>query len=280
MPFLPDGRPVDIMLNPLGVPSRMNIGQILELHLGMAGKNLGVHYATPVFDSATWADIQEEMKEAGMDEDGKVVLRNGRTGEPFDNRISVGVMYMVKLHHMVDDKLHARATGPYSLVTQQPLGGKAQFGGQRFGEMEVWALYAYGAAHVLQEILTVKADDIVGRVKVYEALVKGKTVNQAGVPESFRVLVKEFQALGLDMQVIDNDDNILEFKDMEEDDEKDDALRIEEIDTEASLEAGEIVHESDEEPLEDEFEEEDEEPDFDDLEFPGDEELSLEEGEI
>ena len=278
MPFLPDGRPVDIMLNPLGVPSRMNIGQILELHLGMAGKKLGVHYATPVFDSATWADIQEEMKEAGMDEDGKVVLRNGRTGEPFDNRISVGVMYMVKLHHMVDDKLHARATGPYSLVTQQPLGGKAQFGGQRFGEMEVWALYAYGAAHVLQEILTVKADDIVGRVKVYEALVKGKTVNQAGVPESFRVLVKEFQALGLDMQVIDNDDNTLEFKDMEEDDDKDDALRIEEIDTEASLEAGEIVHEGEEE-VADEFEEDEEEPDFDDLEFPGDE-IALEEGEI
>ena len=280
MPFLPDGRPVDIMLNPLGVPSRMNIGQILELHLGMAGKKLGVHYATPVFDSATWEDIQEEMKEAGMAEDGKVVLRNGRTGEPFDNRVSVGVMYMVKLHHMVDDKLHARATGPYSLVTQQPLGGKAQFGGQRFGEMEVWALYAYGAAHVLQEILTVKADDIVGRVKVYEALVKGKTVNQAGVPESFRVLVKEFQALGLDMQVIDNDDNILEFKDMEEDDDKEDALRIEEIDTEASIEAGEVVHESDEEPLNDEFEEEEEEPDFDDLEFPGDEGLDLEEGEI
>ncbi len=280
MPFLPDGRPVDIMLNPLGVPSRMNIGQILELHLGMAGKNLGVHYATPVFDSATWSDIQEEMQEAGMAEDGKVVLYNGRTGEPFDNRVSVGVMYMVKLHHMVDDKLHARATGPYSLVTQQPLGGKAQFGGQRFGEMEVWALYAYGAAHVLQEILTVKADDIVGRVKVYEALVKGKTVNQAGVPESFRVLVKEFQALGLDMQVIDNDDNILEFKDMEEDDDKDDALRIEEIDTEASIEAGEVVHESDEEPLDDDFEDEDEDPDFDDLEFPGDAELDLEEGEI
>ena len=278
MPFLPDGRPVDIMLNPLGVPSRMNIGQILELHLGMAGKKIGVHYATPVFDSATWEDIKEEMAEAGMAEDGKVILRNGRTGEPFDNRISVGVMYMVKLHHMVDDKLHARATGPYSLVTQQPLGGKAQFGGQRFGEMEVWALYAYGAAHVLQEILTVKADDIVGRVKVYEALVKGKTVNQAGVPESFRVLVKEFQALGLDMQVIDNDDNTLEFKDMEEDDDKDDALRIEEIDTEASLETGEIVHEGDEE-VADQFEEEDEEPDFDDLEFPGDE-IALEEGEI
>ena len=277
MPFMPDGRPVDVMLNPLGVPSRMNIGQILELHLGMAGKKLGVHYATPVFDSAKWSDIQAEMKEAGMEEDGKVVLRNGRTGEPFDHRISVGVMYMVKLHHMVDDKLHARATGPYSLVTQQPLGGKAQFGGQRFGEMEVWALYAYGAAHVLQEILTVKADDIVGRVKVYEALVKGKTVNQAGVPESFRVLVKEFQALGLDMQVIDNDDNILEFKDIEEDEDKDEAIRIDEIDTEASLEAGEIVTEGEEDleepPLE---EEEEDEPDLDDLEFPGD---ALDDGE-
>ena len=185
-----NGKPVDVMLNPLGVPSRMNIGQILELHLGMAGKLQGCHYATPVFDSATWEDIQEEMASAGMEKDGKTVLYNGRTGEPFDQRISVGVMYMLKLHHMVDDKLHARATGPYSLVTQQPLGGKAQFGGQRFGEMEVWALYAYGAAHVLQEILTVKADDIIGRVKVYEALVKGKTVNQAGVPESFRVLIK------------------------------------------------------------------------------------------
>ena len=268
MPFMPDGSPVDIMLNPLGVPSRMNIGQILELHLGMAGKKLGVHYATPVFDSATWGDIQEEMKEAGMDEDGKVVLRNGRTGEPFDNRVSVGIMYMVKLDHMVDDKLHARATGPYSLVTQQPLGGKAQFGGQRFGEMEVWALYAYGAAHVLQEILTVKADDIVGRVKVYEALVKGKTVNQAGVPESFRVLVKEFQALGLDMQVVDNDDNILEFKDIEAEEDNDQVLRIDEIDVSTPNAEGEEIPEPEaqEEPYEDdEFED-----DLDDLEFPGD----------
>ncbi len=264
MPYLPDGRPVDVMLNPLGVPSRMNIGQILELHLGMAGKKLGVHYATPVFDSASWEDIQEEMAEAGMDPDGKTVLYNGRTGEPFDQRISVGVMYMVKLHHMVDDKLHARATGPYSLVTQQPLGGKAQFGGQRFGEMEVWALYAYGAAHVLQEILTVKADDIVGRVKVYEALVKGKLVNQAGVPESFRVLVKEFQALGLDVQVVDNDDNILEFKDLEEEEEDTDTFRIEEI---------ELPTEENEEPFkeaETELEEEEEFDDLDDLEFPGD----------
>lgn len=267
MPFMPDGTPVDIMLNPLGVPSRMNIGQILELHLGMAGQKLKVHYATPVFDSATWDDIKEEMKEAGMSEDGKVILRNGRTGEPFDHPISVGVMYMVKLDHMVDDKLHARATGPYSLVTQQPLGGKAQFGGQRFGEMEVWALYAYGAAHVLQEILTVKADDIVGRVKVYEALVKGKTVNQAGVPESFRVLVKEFQALGLDMQVVDNDDNVLDFKDIESEDDKEEVLRIDEIDlkdepVEDDLKVDEYEPE--------EMDEEDDEPDLDDLEFPGD----------
>ena len=269
MPYLPDGRPVDVMLNPLGVPSRMNIGQILELHLGMAGKKLGVHYATPVFDSASWEDIQEEMKEAGMDPDGKTVLYNGRTGEPFDQRISVGVMYMVKLHHMVDDKLHARATGPYSLVTQQPLGGKAQFGGQRFGEMEVWALYAYGAAHVLQEILTVKADDIVGRVKVYEALVKGKLVNQAGVPESFRVLVKEFQALGLDVQVIDNDDNVLEFKDIEEEEDGDEPFRIEEIEIPSKDDEGEEPFEEvNEEEYNEDYTEEEEEDSLDDLEFP------------
>ena len=197
MPYLPDGTPVDVVLNPQGVPSRMNLGQILELHLGMAAKKLGVHVATPVFDGATIEEIYEMMDEAGMDQDGKTILYDGKTGEPFENRVSVGVMYMIKLHHMVDDKLHARSTGPYSLVTQQPLGGKAQFGGQRFGEMEVWALYAYGAAHVLQEIMTVKSDDVNGRVKVYEALVKGKTITTAGVPESFRVLIKEFQALGL-----------------------------------------------------------------------------------
>ena len=265
MPYLPDGRPVDIMLNPLGVPSRMNIGQILEVHLGMAGKKLGVHYATPVFDGATWEDILEEMKAAGMAEDGKVELRDGRTGEPFDHRINVGVMYMVKLHHMVDDKLHARATGPYSLVTQQPLGGKAQFGGQRFGEMEVWALYAYGASHVLQEILTVKADDITGRVKVYEALVKGKVVDQAGVPESFRVLVKEFQALALDVQIVDQNDNVLEFKEIEEDEDDTTSFRIDEIDLTKDDNPEEPVPEP--EPV-DEFAEEDK--DLDDLEFPGD----------
>ena len=277
MPYLPDGRPVDIMLNPLGVPSRMNIGQILEVHLGMAGKKLGVHYATPVFDGANIDDIHEEMREAGISEDGKVTLINGRTGEPFEHKVNVGVMYMVKLHHMVDDKLHARATGPYSLVTQQPLGGKAQFGGQRFGEMEVWALYAYGAAHVLQEILTIKSDDVIGRVKVYEALVKGKTVNQAGVPESFRVLIKEFQALGLNVQIIDNKDELLDLKDIEVEEEKEDLIKIDEIDmsdTEAMPEESDASAE--EEAYEDEFED-----DLDDLEFPGDLDLDseLEEGE-
>ncbi len=229
MPYLPDGTPVDIILNPQGVPSRMNLGQILELHLGMAAKKLGVYCATPVFDGATIDDISEMMEEAGLDKDGKTVLYDGRTGEPFENRVAVGVMYMIKLHHMVDDKLHARSTGPYSLVTQQPLGGKAQFGGQRFGEMEVWALYAYGAAHVLQEILTIKSDDVVGRVKVYEALVKGKNISQAGVPESFRVLIKEFQALGLDISIIDNNDEIHGINDLEEFDE-DEAITIDEID--------------------------------------------------
>ena len=219
MPYLPDGRPVDIMLNPQGVPSRMNLGQILELHMGMAAKKLGVHIATPVFDGAHIDDIEEIMEEAGMDKDGKTVLYDGRTGEPFDNRISVGVMYMIKLHHMVDDKLHARSTGPYSLVTQQPLGGKAQFGGQRFGEMEVWALYAYGAAYTLQEMMTVKSDDVIGRVKVYEAIVKGEEVNRAGVPESFRVLMKEFQALGLDISIINEDGESLGLKQIEESDD-------------------------------------------------------------
>ncbi len=219
MPYLPDGRPVDIMLNPQGVPSRMNLGQILELHMGMAAKKLDVHIATPVFDGAHISDIEEIMSEAGMDTDGKTVLYDGRTGEPFDNRISVGVMYMIKLHHMVDDKLHARSTGPYSLVTQQPLGGKAQFGGQRFGEMEVWALYAYGAAYTLQEMMTVKSDDVVGRVKVYESIVKGEEVNRAGVPESFRVLMKEFQALGLDISIINEDGESLGLKQIEESDD-------------------------------------------------------------
>ncbi len=231
MPYLPDGTPVDIMLNPQGVPSRMNLGQILELHMGMAAKKLGVHIATPVFDGAHIEDIEKMMEEAGMDKDGKTVLYDGRTGEAFDNRISVGVMYMIKLHHMVDDKLHARSTGPYSMVTQQPLGGKAQFGGQRFGEMEVWALYAYGAAHTLQEILTVKSDDVVGRVKVYESIVKGQEIDQAGVPESFRVLMKEFQALGLDISIINDKGENLQLKEIETEEDRDDSkLSIEELD--------------------------------------------------
>ena len=218
MPYLPDGRPIDIMLNPLGVPSRMNIGQVLELHLGMAAKNLGIHVASPVFDGANDDDVWSTIEEAGMARDGKTVLYDGRTGEPFDNRISVGVMYMLKLAHMVDDKLHARSTGPYSLVTQQPLGGKAQFGGQRFGEMEVWALEAYGAAYTLQEILTYKSDDTVGRVKTYEAIVKGENISRPSVPESFRVLMKELQSLGIDVKVMDEQDNEIEMADVDDED--------------------------------------------------------------
>ena len=220
MPYLPDGRTIDIMLNPQGVPSRMNIGQVLEMHLGMAARELNIHVATPVFDGAKTQDIADIMKEAGMAPDGKYTLYDGRTGDPFDNRITVGVMYMIKLHHMVDDKLHARSTGPYSLVTQQPLGGKAQFGGQRFGEMEVWALYAYGAAHTLQEIITYKSDDIIGRVKVYESIIKGQEINQAGVPESFRVLMKEFQALGLDISIINDKNETIGLKEIEEEEDR------------------------------------------------------------
>ncbi|NBI08290.1 DNA-directed RNA polymerase subunit beta [Senegalia massiliensis] len=208
MPFLPDGRPLDILLNPLGVPSRMNIGQVLEVHLGMAAKELGWHIATPVFDGANEDDIFEALKKSGLPETGKISLRDGRTGKYFDNPVTVGYMYMLKLHHLVDDKIHARSTGPYSLVTQQPLGGKAQFGGQRFGEMEVWALEAYGAAHTLQEILTVKSDDVVGRVKTYEAIVKGENIPEPGVPESFKVLIKELQSLSLDIKVLTNNDEI------------------------------------------------------------------------
>ncbi|WAA09440.1 DNA-directed RNA polymerase subunit beta [Fervidibacillus albus] len=219
MPFLPDGTPVDIMLNPLGVPSRMNIGQVLELHLGIAAKRLGLHVATPVFDGANEEDVWSTLEEAGMNRDGKTILYDGRTGEPFDNRVSVGIMYMIKLAHMVDDKLHARSTGPYSLVTQQPLGGKAQFGGQRFGEMEVWALEAYGAAYTLQEILTVKSDDVVGRVKTYESIVKGDNVPEPGVPESFKVLMKELQSLGLDVKILSADQREIEMKELEDDDD-------------------------------------------------------------
>ena len=205
------------MAGPLGVPSRMNIGQVLELHLGMAAQKLGIHVASPVFDGASEEDVWEIIDEAGMAEDAKTILYDGRTGEAFDNRVSVGIMYMLKLAHMVDDKLHARSTGPYSLVTQQPLGGKAQFGGQRFGEMEVWALEAYGAAYTLQEILTVKSDDVVGRVKTYEAIVKGENVPQAGIPESFKVLIKELQSLGMDVKMLSADEEEIELRDMEED---------------------------------------------------------------
>ena len=216
MPFLPDGTPLDIVLNPLGVPSRMNIGQVLEVHLGYAAHALGYKVATPIFDGATYEDIQGELTKAGLDSEGKSVLYDGRTGEPFDNKVTVGYVYFLKLHHLVDDKIHARSTGPYSLVTQQPLGGKAQFGGQRFGEMEVWALEAYGAAHTLQEILTVKSDDVTGRVRTYEAIVKGHNVPQPGVPESFKVLVKELQSLCLDIQVLDQEGNAIELKEDED----------------------------------------------------------------
>ena len=216
MPFLPDGTPLDVVLNPLGVPSRMNIGQVLEVHLGYAAQALGCKVATPIFDGATYGDIQEMLQEAGLDPEGKSVLYDGRTGEPFDNKVTVGYVYFLKLHHLVDDKIHARSTGPYSLVTQQPLGGKAQFGGQRFGEMEVWALEAYGAAYTLQEILTVKSDDVTGRVRTYEAIVKGHNVPQPGVPESFKVLVKELQSLCLDIQVLDKDGNVVELKEDED----------------------------------------------------------------
>jgi DNA-directed RNA polymerase subunit beta len=218
MPFLPDGTPLDIVLNPLGVPSRMNIGQVLDVHLGYAAHALGWKIATPVFDGADEKDITATLKMAGLAEDGKTDLYDGRTGERFDNRVTVGYVYFLKLHHLVDDKIHARSTGPYSLVTQQPLGGKAQFGGQRFGEMEVWALEAYGAAYTLQEILTVKSDDVTGRVKTYEAIVKGHNVPKPGVPESFKVLVKELQSLCLDIRVLDKNGDEIELKDDDDDD--------------------------------------------------------------
>ncbi len=224
MPFLPDGTPVEIVLNPLGVPSRMNLGQVLETHLGLAAKLLGIHVETPVFNGANEDEIIELLKDAGLDEDGKTVLYDGRTGEPFDRRVAVGYMYILKLHHLVEDKIHARSTGPYSLVTQQPLGGKAQFGGQRFGEMEVWALEGYGAAYTLQEMLTVKSDDVVGRVKTYEAIVKGENVPEPGIPESFKVLIKEMQSIGLDARVFGEDQQELLISDSEEND--DDARQL------------------------------------------------------
>ena len=217
MPFMPDGTPVDIVLNPLGVPSRMNIGQILETHLGWAMKVLGLKAATPVFDGATEAQITAALKKAAavkgsvVSEDGKTILYDGRTGEAFDHRVTVGYIYMLKLHHLVEDKIHARSTGPYSLITQQPLGGKAQFGGQRFGEMEVWALEAYGAANILQELLTVKSDDVMGRVQTYEAIVKGEEIQPPGVPESFKVLIKELQALGLSVEILNENEEEIRF---------------------------------------------------------------------
>ncbi|MDD3477762.1 MAG: DNA-directed RNA polymerase subunit beta, partial [Candidatus Izemoplasmatales bacterium] len=224
MPYLEDGTPVDIMLNPLGVPSRMNIGQVLEIHLGMAAKRLGIHVATPVFDGVTQEDLEEIMEEAKMDADGKSVLYDGRTGEKFDNRVSVGVMYMIKLDHMVDDKLHARSVGPYTLVTQQPMGGKAQNGGQRFGEMEVWALEAYGASYTLQEMLTVKSDDIIGRNKVFRAIVDGQPIPDPSLPESFRVLTRELRSLGIYVELINRDSGINEVNKSLVDDEVEDYI--------------------------------------------------------
>jgi DNA-directed RNA polymerase subunit beta len=270
MPFLPDGRPLQICLNPLGVPSRMNIGQVLEVHLGWAAANLGWHIATPVFDGATESDIRECLEKAGYNADGKTVLYDGRTGEPFDNRVTVGYMYILKLAHLVDDKIHARSTGPYSLVTQQPLGGKAQFGGQRFGEMEVWALEAYGAAYTLQEILTVKSDDVVGRVKTYESIVKGENIPEPGVPESFKVLIKELQALCLDVKVLNDSNQEVKLKESVEEE-------LEEL--EVNLEGTEefVPPAPSEEYLEtDDDIEEDVDLDYDDLPLDNfDEELEL-----
>ena len=254
MPFMPDGTPVDVVLNPLGVPSRMNLGQVLEVHLGAAARLLGIKVATPVFDGATEEDIENMLKESGLSEDGKTILYDGRTGEPFDKPITVGVMYMLKLHHLVDDKIHARSTGPYSLVTQQPLGGKAQFGGQRFGEMEVWALEAYGAAYTLQEILTIKSDDVVGRVKTYEAIVKGENVPEPGIPESFKVLVKELQSLGLDVRLYSDDDEELELK---ENIEEGIDLNLEDLNKVLPDETAIVDEEVEGEFVEEEFDEED-----------------------
>ena len=263
MPFMPDGTPVDIVLNPLGVPSRMNLGQVLEVHLGMAARALGWKVATPVFDGAKDYEIEELLQQAGLSKDGKTTLYDGRTGDAFDNPVTVGVMYMLKLHHLVDDKIHARATGPYSLVTQQPLGGKAQFGGQRFGEMEVWALEAYGAAYTLQEMLTVKSDDVVGRVKTYEAIVKGENIPEPGVPESFKVLIKELQSLGLDVRLFAGEDNELEIKENVDDgitfnlDKQDEVLDESELEDgyiEADEDSEEIIEDTEE--FEDDFEEE------------------------
>ncbi|MDL2233150.1 DNA-directed RNA polymerase subunit beta [Ruminococcaceae bacterium OttesenSCG-928-L11] len=273
MPYLPDGRPLDIVLNPLGVPSRMNIGQVLEVHLGRAAAELGWKIMTPVFDGAHESDIRDCLRDAGLREDGKTIVYDGRTGEPFDNAVTVGYMYFLKLHHLVDDKIHARSTGPYSLVTQQPLGGKAQFGGQRFGEMEVWALEAYGAAYTLQEILTVKSDDIVGRVKTYEAIIKGQNVPKPGIPESFKVLIKELQSLCLDVKVLDKDGEEIDLKQKYDDDnmglsiKEDDLFESETVEIESEIEAGFEIEHPDPDELGDDLLLDTEEPEEDDL-FP------------
>ena len=264
MPFTEDGTPLDIVLNPQGIPSRMNIGQVLEVHLGLAAKALGWYVATSVFDGAKESDIRKALVQAGYPEDGKLTLYDGRTGETFDNRITVGYMYMLKLHHLVDDKLHARSTGPYSLVTQQPLGGKAQFGGQRFGEMEVWALEAYGAAHILQEILTVKSDDVVGRVRAYEAIVKGENIPEPGIPESFKVLIKELQSLCLDVKVLTEEDQEIEVRESLDADDTAGEFELDVIDNMDEVEQNHIIEE-----IDDEFIENDDE-DIDSLDFEDD----------
>jgi len=264
MPFMADGTPMDIVLNPQGIPSRMNIGQVLEMHLGLAAKKLGWHVATSVFDGANEYDIMDALEMAGYPRDGKLTLYDGRTGESFDNRITVGYMYYLKLHHLVDDKLHARSTGPYSLVTQQPLGGKAQFGGQRFGEMEVWALEAYGASHILQEILTVKSDDVKGRVETYEAIVKGENIPEPGMPESFRVLMKELQSLCLDVSALDQKGLAIDIKESVDDEEEAvGEFKIESIVTE-DIEEGHMIEEVDGDSY-DEFND-NEEGDFEEIE--------------
>ncbi len=276
MPFMPDGTPLQIVLNPMGVPSRMNIGQVLEVHLGMAAKALGWHVATPVFDGAHYSEITETLEKANMNPDGKTLLYDGRTGDAFENRVTVGIMYFLKLHHLVDDKMHARSVGPYSLVTQQPLGGKAQFGGQRFGEMEVWALEAYGAANTLQEILTVKSDDIVGRVKTYEAIVKGTNIPSPGVPESFKVLLKELQSLSLDIRVMDSMKNEIIIRELEDDDAEEITMPVRQVEQEQEdkpVETDDVEETIDEEALEDiDFIEDD---DLDDFNMDLDDDLEI-----
>ena len=281
MPFMPDGTPLEIVLNPLGVPSRMNIGQVLEVHLGIAAKTLGWHVATPVFDGATETDIEDCLEQAGLRRDGKTILYDGRTGEAFENPVTVGYMYFLKLHHLVDDKMHARSTGPYSLVTQQPLGGKAQFGGQRFGEMEVWALEAYGAANTLQEILTVKSDDVIGRVKTYESIVRGQNIPKPGIPESFKVLIKELESLSLDIKVLNEQGEEIELKEMDEDeDDRNDSIILDEV-TEMQEEPEEEF--GDEEDDQTDFNADDYDMDFDqdlDFESPIDEDLGVDDEEF